>query len=110
MVAMTLPAGHVADTQERKRVIIITQAALAFTSIRTGTNASTLARVSPNSSFPPGRVAVEGVEAGAFFIFTHAHAIDLAESRFRDQRAGSERRWPPGTVREAPPDSFDPNA
>jgi len=57
-----------------------------------------------------GRVAVEGVEAGAFFIFTHAHAIDLAESRFRDQRAGSERRWPPGTVREAPPDSFDPNA
>ena len=57
-----------------------------------------------------GRAAVEGVEAGAFFIFTHSHAIDLAERRFRDQRAGSERRWPPGTAREAAPDTFDPNA
>jgi NAD(P)-dependent dehydrogenase (short-subunit alcohol dehydrogenase family) len=57
-----------------------------------------------------GRVAVEGVEAGAFFIFTHSHAIDLAGHRFRDQRAGSERRWPPGTAREAAPDTFDPNA
>jgi NAD(P)-dependent dehydrogenase (short-subunit alcohol dehydrogenase family) len=57
-----------------------------------------------------GRVAVEGVEAGAFFIFTHSHAIDLAERRFRDQRAGSERRWPPGTARHAAPDTFDPNA
>lgn len=56
-----------------------------------------------------GRVAVEGVEAGAFFIFTHSHAIDLAERRFRDQRAGSERRWPAGTAREAVPDTFDPN-
>jgi len=57
-----------------------------------------------------GRVAVEGVEAGAFFIFTHSHAIDLAERRFRDERAGSERRWPPGTSHEAVPDAFDPNA
>jgi len=57
-----------------------------------------------------GRVAVEGVEAGAFFIFTHSHAVDLAEHRFRDQRAGSERRWPPGTAREAAPGTFDPNA
>ena len=57
-----------------------------------------------------GRVAVEGVEAGAFFIFTHSHAIDLAERRFRDQRAGSERRWPAGTARDAAPDTSDPNA
>ena len=56
-----------------------------------------------------GRVAVEGVEAGAFFIFTHSHAIDLAERRFRDQRAGSERRWPAGTARDAAPDTFDPS-
>jgi len=56
-----------------------------------------------------GRVAVEGVEAGAFFIFTHSHAIDLAAQRFRDQRAGSERRWPPGTARETAPETFDPN-
>jgi hypothetical protein len=56
-----------------------------------------------------GRAAVEGVEAGAFFIFTHSHGIDLAESRFRDERAGSERRWPPGTARETAPETFDPN-
>jgi NAD(P)-dependent dehydrogenase (short-subunit alcohol dehydrogenase family) len=57
-----------------------------------------------------GRAAVEGVEAGAFFIFTHSHAIDLAEQRFRDQRVGSERRWPPGAARDAAPESFDPSA
>lgn len=57
-----------------------------------------------------GRVAVEGVEAGAFFIFTHSHAIDLAEHRFRDQRAGSERRWPPGAAHDTAPHAFDPNA
>jgi len=56
-----------------------------------------------------GRAAVEGVEAGAFFIFTHSYGIDLAERRFRDQRAGSERRWPPGTARDSAPDTFDPN-
>jgi len=33
MVAMTLPAGHVADTRERKQVIIVMQAALALTSL-----------------------------------------------------------------------------
>jgi len=55
-----------------------------------------------------GRVAVEGVEAGAFFIFTHSHAIDLAGRRFRDQLAGSERRWPPGTLRAPVPNTFDP--
>ena len=31
-VAMTLPAGHVADTRERRKVIILMQAALALTS------------------------------------------------------------------------------
>jgi MFS family permease len=36
MVAMTLPAGHVADTRERKKVIILMQAALAVTSIGLG--------------------------------------------------------------------------
>jgi MFS family permease len=33
MVVMTLPAGHVADTRERKQVIILMQAALALTSL-----------------------------------------------------------------------------
>jgi MFS family permease len=33
MVAMTLPAGHVADTRERKQVIIVMHAALALTSL-----------------------------------------------------------------------------
>jgi MFS family permease len=33
MVLMTLPAGHMADTRERKRVIIVMQAALACTSM-----------------------------------------------------------------------------
>ena len=33
MVAMTLPAGHVADTRERKRVIILMQGVLALTSL-----------------------------------------------------------------------------
>src|SRR5580693_5027930 len=33
MVLMTLPAGHVADTRERKRVIIAMQAVLACTSM-----------------------------------------------------------------------------
>jgi len=33
MVLMTLPAGHVADTRERKKVIIAMQAALACTSV-----------------------------------------------------------------------------
>ena len=33
MVAMTLPAGHVADTRERKQVIILMQAAMALTSL-----------------------------------------------------------------------------
>jgi MFS family permease len=32
MVVMTLPAGHVADTRERKKVIILMQGALALTS------------------------------------------------------------------------------
>jgi hypothetical protein len=50
------------------------------------------------------------VEAGAFFIFTHSHAIDLAERRFQDQRAGSERRWPAGTARDAAPETFEPDA
>jgi MFS family permease len=33
MVAMTLPAGHVADTYERKRVILLMQGALALASL-----------------------------------------------------------------------------
>jgi MFS family permease len=33
MVVMTLPAGHVADTRERKKVIILMQGALALTSL-----------------------------------------------------------------------------
>jgi MFS family permease len=33
MVVMTLPAGHVADTRERKRVIIVMQGAMALTSL-----------------------------------------------------------------------------
>ncbi len=33
MVVMTLPAGHVADTRERKQVIILMQGALALTSL-----------------------------------------------------------------------------
>jgi MFS family permease len=33
MVAMTLPAGHVADTRERKKVIVLMQGALALTSL-----------------------------------------------------------------------------
>jgi MFS family permease len=33
MVIMTLPAGHVADTRERKQVIILMQGALALTSL-----------------------------------------------------------------------------
>jgi MFS family permease len=33
MVVMTLPAGHVADTRDRKHVIIMMQAALALTSL-----------------------------------------------------------------------------
>jgi MFS family permease len=33
MVLMTLPAGHVADTRERKRVIISMQAVLACTTM-----------------------------------------------------------------------------
>jgi MFS family permease len=33
MVVMTLPAGHVADTRERKRVIVLMQGALALTSL-----------------------------------------------------------------------------
>lgn len=33
MVLMTVPSGHVADTCERKKVIVLMQAALAFTSL-----------------------------------------------------------------------------
>jgi MFS family permease len=33
MVLMTLPAGHVADTRERKKVIVAMQAVLAVTSL-----------------------------------------------------------------------------
>jgi MFS family permease len=33
MVVMTIPAGHVADVRERKKVIIVAQGSLAFTSL-----------------------------------------------------------------------------